>query len=265
MNVNSKIAVSTLLIAPVVAIIGLLIPIPESWDGSWAAFHIPLAATMAYAWLHIGAASLFLSGMRAYKAVLRYAYISLSLGIALTALGTLLLAIMNGFDLFEAAEPLGGLALILFWLTGLSIYMGMRQLGKVVRVQSVLTRVWIVMPIVIAVCVASMLLPHAPSTAPEAVVNMMIAITLWGSLLNFLSALIVLKIKQRIGWHYTNAMAWLFAVLVMGGVILAITLLYLLLFDGKNQLVGRTIDVIGLLLGLLWLKAGYAFSRTKEV
>jgi hypothetical protein len=265
MNTNSKITMSILLVAPLVATAGLLIPTPESWAGSWAVFHIPLAITMAYAWLHVGAAILFLAGTKAYKAILRYAYIALSAGIVLTAFGTLMLVVMNGFSPSETGGPLGALALVAFLLAGLTIYLGMRQLGRAVRVRSGLTRAGIVMPIVITICALSALLPHAPSVAPEAQFDVLIAITLWSSLLNFSSALIVLKIKQRIGSHYVNAMAWLVAVLVMGGVILMITLFYLLLFDGKNQVVAGIITGIGLLLGLLWLKAGYAFSRTKEV
>lgn len=85
-------------IVTILAIVGvLLLPIPASWEGTSLAFHTPFVIDTLMACLHICAALLFLITLGAYKQKMRIAYAIVSSGLILTALGTLQLAVLDGF------------------------------------------------------------------------------------------------------------------------------------------------------------------------
>lgn len=265
MNTTNKITLSIVATAPIGGIAAALLPAPGSWHGSWFMFHVPLAMTLLTMWLHCGAAILFLAALDAYKTQLRYAYIALSFGIVVTALGTLQLAILDGFNLWLTPWVTRGGVVLPFLLTGLAIYLGMRQLSRATQTQTVFARALVVFPVVIALSALSALVPHAHVQTPEQSLDIANGITLWTALLDLTAACIVLKVKQRIGQHYTNAMAWLFIVLFVSCVILIVSAAQALFIGGISNWFTLFIDSIAILLGFLWTKAGYAFNRTKEV
>ncbi len=264
MRTEVRIIAGTLTVALLIATATLLIPVPETWDGTAAGFHVPLAMNSIIACLHTGAAVLFLSSLAAYKATLRRAYVAISMAIVVAALGTLQLPILNGFDLWDLAWVKDGGVGLPFLLSGLALYIGTRNLGRLVGVKSLLTKAGIVLPAVIVLSAATVFLPHVASATSEQAFDASNAILAWSALFEGAAALIMLRVLKRIGAHYVTAMAWLSATLLTAFIILTIAIVHTLFTSATQDAVNTTIDVLAILTGFMWLRAGYAFAATED-
>jgi hypothetical protein len=263
MNKATKIILAIIVFTIIGYAISFFTPVPTSWSGDSSTFHWALADSVLYTLLHIGAAILFLVGISAYKARLRLAYISIASGIVLVGAGLAQVVLLNIFGLLQSPWVLYGGVMLPFVIAGLAIYFGIRSMAKLVGVTSPLVKLWFIVPLLL-VCVAIVSsLPHVSSSLPELFFDVSNAISVWDVVLYGASLILVLQIKNRSGMHYSESMLSL-AIGLIGSVVITVVVLLTTLITGEAAS-GYLLDIIVVIGGLLYLKAGHSFARTKEL
>lgn len=263
MNTASKTAIIVIIVTILGYLASFFVPVPTSWGDSSLDFHWTLANSVLYTLLHTGAAVLFISGISAYKAALRSAYIKIAIGITLIGGGLAQVVFLNIFNLIQTPWVQYGGVMLPFIVAGLAIYFGIRQVATLIGVRSFLKNIWFIVALSVVCITVASLLPHEPSSLPELTFDIANAISVWDVVLYATSLGLVLQIKAHSGAHYAKAITWLAIGLVGSAVITSYVLL-------GTFLSGRTpadylLDAIVIGGGLLYLKAGYSFARTKEL
>lgn len=243
-----------------------LIPIPDTWQGTWQGFHLPFALSAMTSLLQIGTVALFLRGIRIYKRELKVAYILLAVGMVLTALGSIQFPILSGFALWQSFWATSGLIVLPYVFSGLVTYMGVRKLARLIKVRSPLTSAWVAIPSVLALVGLSIFLPHVPSRSAEGLFDTSVGVEVWGAMLIVVCAILSIQVTRHIGEHYRRAMAWLSTALIMAAGVYITSIIHTLATDSEPaDLANMLINVAGALQGFIWLKAGYEFNATEEV
>jgi hypothetical protein len=85
----------------------------------------------------------------------------------------------------------------------------------------------------------------------------------WDVVLYGASLGLVLQIKSHSGTHYTESMAWL-AVGLIGSVLITTYILVGTFITGATP-GGFFLDAIVIIGGLLYIKAGHSFVKTREI
>lgn len=249
-------------VALVGALSAFLIPLPGKWEGNGFGFYWPLAASFGYTPLHIGAVLLFLMGLGAYKARLRVAYTLIVLGVIFTTLALAQIALLSAFDLIDSAWVRRGGIMLPFVLTSFVSYLGVRSLARQVGAQSLLTHILAAIAVVIGFIGVTSILPHAATDVPEKFFDFGNAILALHLSVNVICAIMVLRIKQHVGAHYTRAMAWL-GVGFCGTAVITLMTLSAILMD--SQVTFRAVGVAVIISGFIYIKAGHTFALTREV
>jgi hypothetical protein len=206
---------------------------------------------------------LFLSAIGAYKAALRSAYIKIAFGIVLVGGGLAQVVFLNIFNLTQTPWVQYGGVMLPFVFAGLAIYFGVRSMAALIGIRSILRNVWFVTPLLLVCVTIVSMLPHRASLLPELVFDISNAISTWDVVLYGASLGLVIKMRKHSGAHYTKAMSWL-AIGLTGSVVITLCVLVETLMSGAAP-AGILIDSIVTIGGLLYLKAGYSFARTKEL
>jgi hypothetical protein len=264
MHKATKIALALIILAVVGYLVAFVVPLPQNDSSmSLGAFRWSLANSVLYTFLHVGAAILFLDAISAYKAALRLAYIRIASGIVLVGIGLAQVVLLNAFSLLQSPWVQYGGVILPFLVAGLLIYFGTRAMARLVGVTSPATKPRIVLSLLLVCVVAAVLLPHAPSSLAEASFDVSSAINVWDVVLYAASLLIMLQIRGRIGTRYVDSMTWL-TLGLLGSVSITTFVLAATFLKGD---VPRSylLDVLIILGGLLYLKAGHSFARTKEL
>lgn len=263
MTLGIKTVIATAIISLIAVIGTLAVPTPATFPGTDTAFHVSFMLSTLMATAHVIAAVLFFIGIRVYKAKLRLAYSLIALGTVLIGLGTLQLPIIDAFNLSETIWVKGGFVILPFLLSGLIVYMGVRKFALLVGLASKLNRAILVIPGVIAVSILSTWLPHASINRPEVAHDASNAILVWTMALYFCTALLAFKLRSHVGSHYVNAIAWLAVGFVGAVLITALSLINNSVFN-SSDLLESAVNVLGVLNGLILIKAGHAFNMTKD-
>src|SRR5687768_11564295 len=224
MNTPSKTAIAVIIVTILGYLASFFIPAPTSWADSSLDFHWTLANSVLYTLLHAGAAVLFISGVSAYKAELRAAYIKIALGIALVGGGLAQVVFLNIFDLIQTPWVQYGGVMLPFVVAGLAIYFGVRSMATLIGIQSPLKNLWFVLPMLVICITVVTLLPHASSPLPEFSFDIANAISMWDVVLYAASLGLVLQIKARSGSHYAKAITWL-SIGLIGSVVITLYVL----------------------------------------
>lgn len=262
MKLAKKIVIGTLLIT-LLLVIGIYgLPLPNLTNS--LILRSVLAFTVALALVYVASAALFLISLKAYKADMRRAFIMLAIGIIITAIAAVQLPISNIFGLTNSLWSKSGLIIIPFLLGVLAIYAGVRMFAQLVGTQTVFTKARMTILVVTILSALSAFVPHVVSSSTEIQLDVSNGIILWIGLLDLVSALIILQIKQRIGTHYTNAMAWLFAALIGSSVLTVFVFLNGILTSGDVDLTNAGTDLLTLAMGFVYMRAGYAFTQTED-
>jgi len=263
MKLAKKIVIGAVLTMALLVVGGFIVPLPDATNNF--SFKLDLAVTTTLAVAYSASAVLFLVSLRLYKAQMRHAFITLSIGVLLTAISIIQIPILTVLSLTNSFWTASGLEGIPFVLSVVFIYAGVRAFARLVGTHTVLTKVGATLAVITALSLVSTLLPHAQATSSEQQIDTVNAIVVWLGLVALASALIVLQIKQRIGAHYANAMAWLFAAL-MGSVLAILASLVSTLVSGDDiALVTTLINVATLAIGVMYMRAGYAFTETEDL
>ncbi len=230
-----------------------LVPRPQSAVGA-VEFHAILAVSIFQAVLHVGAAVLFLMGLKGFKTLLRWAYFAICTGLILFAVTYLLVPFFHAFNLFDSAWfKNGGVAIVyafgMVWVVfGLSAFAhGLGSRG-----------VWAKQSFLL--CVPLALTVAAGFLARQHVLFVEFASPFASAAFTIVAASLALYIKRTAGAAYTYAMAWLFLALVIctiSGIWATVQI-----FFGNAQ---EPLQIIpSLTSGIVFVKAGYAFNKVKE-
>ncbi|MDB5178802.1 MAG: hypothetical protein JWN01_745 [Patescibacteria group bacterium] len=259
------IMIGVLAAAAFVAVLALYaIPQPVSWKGSALLFRLPLVLTCVYVVFHLAAGLLFLTTLDVYKAGLRRAYAAIAAGIMLLGLASIQLPIISAFNLWNSAWATRGGIVLPFVLTGIITYSGIRSFARLINIRHWLTRFGLVLPMIASLCALSAFLPHVAANRPEIVFDISSAIIIWVSLFYAVCALTAAQIMRSVGAHYTQAMAWLVGGLATSSLVLAVAISHTFLISAEQGDSAILIGVLGLISGVLYLMAGYAFAKTRE-
>lgn len=263
MKTTSKTTI-IVIIATILGYLGsFLVPIPAGWDNLSLDFHWTLSSSVLYALLHTSAGILFISGLSAYKAALRSAYIKIAIGVTLVGAGLAQVVFLNIFGLIQTPWVQYGGVMLPFVIAGVAIYSGVRSMATLINVQSPLRNIWLVAMLLAAGVTAVNLVPHATLSLPELTFDISNAISVWDFVLYTVSLGLVLQIKSQSGAHYSKAITWL-AIGLIGSVVITSCVLFGALFTGATP-AGYLLDTIVIIGGLLYLKAGHSFAKTKDL
>ncbi len=263
MNTAQRTAIIVSVITAIGYVASFLVPLQNGWSDSALNFHTTLANSVLYTLLHAGAGVLFISGISAYKAALRSAYIKIAIGIALVGGGLAQVVLLTIFGLIQTPWVQYGGVMLPFVIAGLAIYFGVRQMAALVGIRSPLANVWFVFSMVLISIGATSILPHNASLLPETFFDVANAISM-GDVVLYTAALgLMWQIKARSGAHYLKAIRWMVIGLV-GSVTITSYVLVQTFHLGK-QPADYALDTLVIVGGLLYLKAGYTFAKTKEL
>lgn len=221
-------------------------------------FNMALAFSLFMAWLYISSAILFLAGLDVFKDQLRHAYQRICLGLCF--LGALLIQIpvLVATNISDSLWATSGAYLLPYAAAWIFIYTGVRSFAKTLGDTGMWVNIYAVLGITVAASAVAWVLVHL---VLEANVNgFLLAINIANILLVFVCAVLILRIKNRAGPAYTNALAWFSLPLIitlMGNLITTI-----------SELAAVDVTLIAappyLLTALLFVRAGYAFNKIKE-
>jgi hypothetical protein len=244
-------------------LVSFFIQIPSSGHNGDSSTQLMFANSILHTSLYTGAAILFLIGASAYKAALRVAYMAISIGIVLLGVGLAQVVLLRVFGLLDSPWVQYGGVTLPFVAAGLSIYLGTRSMAKLIGIASPLTKVAFILPLLLTCIILVILTPHGASPLPEIFFDVSNVISVWEAVLYLVSFGLVFQIKNRSGSHYTKSMVWLMLGLLIS-VIIILTVLLANLITGTS-LAGYTLDILIIIGGFLYLKAGQSFAKTKEL
>lgn len=263
MRRNKTLIWSAIIITTVLSGLALTLSIPVGWPPNDINFHQRFISNLIMACTHTAGALLFIFNRDVYKADQRRAYLILAIGALVTGGGTLQISVLTivGFDSWYVKS---GATILPFLLSGLIIYLGLRSFAKIVKVQDILTKAYVALPLIFLIALATTLLPHADNPAvTELNYDILVGIFTWSGGLMLIAGWLAFRIRQSTGMLYIRAMTWLVRTLCFSG--------FVLLFQGYFMLVNTTSynptlnlisDIITITSGLLWIRAGYAFALT---
>jgi len=259
-----KIVGVTVIAAVLCAALAFLVHIPAGWKASSALFYALLSLTFGFVVLHIGAAVLFLMGLSAYKKQLRRAYITICSSMLLLAIAILQLPVISALDLWSSHWVTHGGIGMPFLFAELTAYFGVRSVARLVGLKSVLSRAAVALPVLAAFSALTALLPHVSTMTPERSYDMSVALLAWGAMVYLVTAFLVLRVRQHMGTHYTNAMAWLFLGFSGSCGALVLALLATLLSNNNQDGWNVATDIVAVFAGIAYVRAGLVFVKTRE-
>lgn len=262
MQRNRIIIWATFILTLVASGFALTLPVSASWTSS-TNFHQQLVVNIVMAFFHTGGAILFITNLDVYKAKLRRAYITIAIGTIVTGAGTLQISILTILDAWTTPYAQSGLTMLPFVLSGVLLYLGVRSFARAVEIEHVFTRAWVVLPAALGLAVIGFLLPYTPGPMPAATSHFLVGITIWSSSFMLFTGLLVLAVRKHTGALYYRAMTWLVKALFFAGFILFYQGAYTFVNVGNTWYLDLISNIITIISGWLWIRAGYAFALTK--
>lgn len=264
MKANKIIVISSIGLGVLFGLASLAVQPPASWASSLYAFHFSLSTNFLTFLLHLGAAALFIMSLSVYKEKLRRAFISIVLGVVLLAVGTLQLPILDTLDAWNSPYVANGIVGLPFLISGLVIYFGASKFGKLIGIGGLSANKFVVIPSSIALTIAMLYLPHVETMVPEMNYDVGNFVLGWTTTLLIASAVVFLRASRKIGAHYKQATTWLGLALLGSTSCLIIALIDTHISTAVRDPLTEFLNILTIVAGLIWLKAGYAFTKTKE-
>lgn len=263
MSFSTILAISSLLAGLGAATIALFVPVPDTWHEGWQSFYIPLCTSVFLTVLVIGAATLFLSSLHAYKPQLRRIYRIIVVSLIINAIGVMQLPIINSIDGWELDWVTKGFIGLPFLMAASLMYGGVRGLVRLVKSPATLAHLYIAIPATVVGALLAFIFPHVPLRLEEIAFDMSNVVATACTLLYLWSAILLVQIKGRIGQHYARSIAWLSAALLACSAISVFITANSLLTGEPNGMPPATSAVM-LTYVLLIVAAGYSFSQTTD-
>lgn len=242
--------------AVVIPLATLLVPVPANLTISPIEHRMSLALLSLLAWLHIGAAILFLMGLKDFKQRLKNAYFLICAGLIIMGLNMVQLPVLGTFNLWETAwaTTYGGLSVP--YTAGLFlVFLGMRSFASALRVKN-----WLTSATSVLLLVAGIGLVSGFALAIDGEFNTDFAARMANAAFVIINAVLVLKVKNTAGPAYNAALAWLFMALLCA----VLAQLGIVTFDMLRTQESPLIIIPFALASALYVKAGYAFNEISE-
>jgi hypothetical protein len=257
------IALATVVLALAAGACTLLIPTPSTEGG--AAFHSSLLQSVITVVVQLGAASLFVWGLKGFRHELRVAYGIICAGIVLLGFSNLQLPIVTYFDLSESIYVRGGIITIPYIAPALLVFFGVRLFAKLFQLKTIWMSFWFVMVLAVfcAACAVGLGNVLAPSSGKEFAAS--IALSAWTAVFLLASTLVVLSVKRIAGPIYQDALRWFAAARVVV-TLTGLAYTVVLIFFGDQSAVSKYGYILlpSALSAFLFLRSGYGFKLINE-
>lgn len=265
MKTNKIIVFMSVCVGLLAAALTLLVNAPASWEGTFFSFHFRLAANSLTFILHIGAAALFLLSLNVYREKLKRAFVRIVAGIVLIAVGMLQLPILDAFDKWSSMYVNSGFIGLPYLLGGLLVYLGVARFAWLLNSKSVFKHKLIVLPTIILLVGLSSFLPHAELVGiSDLSHDSLVGILSWTMFLLLAASVLFLVIRKNIGQHYKSAMLWSGIAALLDVVSLTVAIADTMLSPNAQSPLTQLLNVLTIVAGFAWLRAGYLFRATKE-
>jgi hypothetical protein len=201
-------------ITAVVAVIAtFLVPVASKAANPWAS-HWRAAASTATTVLLLGAAIIYLRGLKSFKAEMRSAYRSLAISFLLFSLLFVQLIIWGIGDMWDSVWATSGSGLLPFIFTIAFIHVAVRKFARLLNVHSIFSKVWFVVLLTIIASGAMGVFAHYYVKYDIDGTDLYIG-TCAGIAVYFMcTAILLFKVLRVIGTYYQQAMRWLFINLI---------------------------------------------------
>jgi hypothetical protein len=246
------------------AIAYLVVQPPESWDHTTGEFYFSLMTNTFAFYVHIGAALLFILSLTVYKQMMRTAFSGIVLGIVLIALGMFQLPVLDALDAWNSFYTTSGFVALPFLVGGLVSYLGASTFGRLVGERTLLTNKLFALPASLLLAATSIFLPHVQTTVDELtydISNIVVALT---SVLLAAAAIVMFRTSRKIGAHYTAAVRWTGISLLLGSAAMLVAFVDVLISTATRDPLTVFLNILTIVAGFTWLRAGYLFMKTKE-
>ncbi|HSE61376.1 MAG TPA: hypothetical protein VLA88_03710 [Candidatus Saccharimonadales bacterium] len=227
-------------------------PAPEVSRFGPDGFKFQAAITMLLAWLHVGAAILFVAGLDGFKATLKRAYFAICLGLVVTAVAVAQLPLIAIFNLWNSPWALKG-GLTLPMIGTLLIYAGVYTFARALQIRHVPTSPWVVVPLFVVAA-------GAVGLAMDPSFDLTTAGYITGLILGTAIVWLTFRIKQTAGPAYTNALAWFMLPPLLNTCGVGLLIIWALAREEAPWYAAIPFAFVG----ALYVKAGYAFNKIKE-
>lgn len=220
---------------------------------------LPFTMALPAAILHVAAAVVVWNGLNGFKAELRQAYKYICIAVVFVGFTQLQLPVISLFGLWELRE--NGLIIVPFVLPFIFFSIGIRKFTQLLGIKTRWASIWLVNGAGLVLGALLAIMPHAPNhTSPLAFAGTLVLLS-WIAVHALALINMVLRIKRVIGASYVNAMAWLFVTYVAVLVTDVMYLITLMVTSPGNWYLDYNISIAPfIIVGLLWLRAGYAFN-----
>jgi hypothetical protein len=265
MKINKIIAASAITAGLIGATIAyLIVQPPASWDHTVGEFYFSLMTNTFAFYVHIGAAILFILSLTVYKQMMRTAFSGIVIGIVLIALGMFQLPVLDSLDAWNSFYTSSGIVALPFLIGGLAAYLGASTFGRLVGERGLLTNKLFALPASLLLAATSIFLPHVQTTVDELsydISNIVVALTF---ILLAAAAIIIFRTSRKIGTHYTAALRWTGISLLLGSAAMFVAFVDVLISTATRDPLTVFLNVLTIVAGFTWLRAGYIFIKTKE-
>lgn len=173
-----------------------------------AIVRVSMIFSVAAVLLNLIAIPLFLIGLKRFRIELRQAYITLCIGIGIFGLAQVQLPIVN---LNESGFWVDSGAIAIPYLLGvLCIFWSMRMLSQLLAIKSLWSSGLLALLVTAVISLLAALLPHVHVTIDELSYDIALTLSIWNSVFITFAAILVFKVRRKIGLSYVNSMDWLF-------------------------------------------------------
>ncbi len=172
------------------------------------AAHWRAAASTAPVFLLTGAAIIFMTGLKSFKAG-RAAYRLLAVGMLVFSVLLIQVAIWGLFDMWDTAWATSGSGLLPLALTAALIYVAARKFAKVLQIKSILNNAWFVVAITAVAGIAMGIFAHYFVKYHIDGTDLYIGTCSWGATYMTCASILMFKVAGAIGISYREAMRWL--------------------------------------------------------
>ncbi|HSX16925.1 MAG TPA: hypothetical protein VLH86_02385 [Patescibacteria group bacterium] len=173
------------------------------------ASHWRAAASIAVTVMYVGAAVIYLSGLKYFKSEMRAAYRSLAFSMLAFSLVFIQLSIWGIFDLWSSAWAASGSGLLPFVITMAFIHIAVRKFARLLKVASIFSKVWFVVLVSLAVGIGMGIFAHYFVKYDIDGTDLYIGTCSGVAVYITCTALLMFKILPAIGSSYQRAMRWI--------------------------------------------------------
>lgn len=172
------------------------------------AVHWRAAASTTPILFLIGAAAIFLSDLKSFKAA-RAAYRLLAIGILAFSILLAQVSIWGLFNLWDSAWATSGSGIAPLALTAVFIYIAARKFARLLKITHFLIQWWVIVPLTALCGVVMGVFAHYFVRYHIDGTDIYIGIVAWGAAYMSAATFLMYQVSRRIGVSYRRAMGWL--------------------------------------------------------